>query len=64
MLDMTMDEVLEWALPNDEKCEPTSIAAKLHITSLNSHFAGFQSGTKCCEPSRDCMHYGKEAPTD
>jgi hypothetical protein len=38
VLDMTMDEVLEWALRNDEKCKLTLSPAKLQITSLNSHF--------------------------
>ena len=32
---------------NDEKCKPTSITAKLCITSLNSHFTLKKPGTKC-----------------
>ena len=31
---------------NDKKNKTTTITAKLCITSLNSHFAEFQSGTR------------------
>ena len=33
----------------------------LWITSLNSHFAGFQSGTRCRSQSR-CLGFGNELP--
>ncbi len=36
---------------NDEKCRLTTITAKLWITSLNSHFGGIYTGTRCCELS-------------
>ena len=51
----------EWSINDAEEYKPTSITAKVLITSLNSHFPGICIGARCRWESRR-VYREKKAP--